>query len=259
MCQVKGGEERRSRWETQSSLPDRSIVPSSDRARSEIEKLGLVASALPAAPDVETVDVDLPRVAIFTTWSNTEKVGWVRLAFDRFEIPFDLIHKDHVKQGNLRSKYDVIVMPHQGNSAKSIVYELPKLSKPLPYRKSEQFKSFWLLHRDRRCAWRDGDRRCRGVPAVRGRRGPARHDGDREQLSSGVRPGEGRGHAGDAARFLRAGPVRPEHCADAVAPRDVRVYAEDAAGSVRRRAAAAGRSAAGLDGSGTVYARTSPG
>lgn len=88
------------------------------------------------------VDVDLPRIAVFTTWSNTEKVGWVRLAFDRFEVPFDLIHKDHVRQGNLRAKYDVLVMPHQGNSGKSIVYEQPKLSKPLPYRKSEQFKSF---------------------------------------------------------------------------------------------------------------------
>jgi Zinc carboxypeptidase len=118
------------------------IIPASDRARQEIEKLGLVATALSAAPTVETVDVDLPRIAVFTTWSNTEKVGWVRLAFDRFEIPFDLIHKDHVKQGNLRGKYDVIVMPHQGNSGKSIVYELPKLSKPLPYRKSDKFKSF---------------------------------------------------------------------------------------------------------------------
>ena len=119
------------------------IVPASERARTEIEKLGLVATAMPAAPpDVATVNVDLPRVAIYTTWSNTEKVGWVRLAFDRFEIPFDLIHKDHVKQGNLRAKYDVIVMPHQGNGGKGIVFEQPKLSKPLPYRKSEQFKSF---------------------------------------------------------------------------------------------------------------------
>jgi hypothetical protein len=118
------------------------IVPASDRARSEIEKLGLVAVALSSAPDVATVDVDLPRLAIYTTWSNTEKVGWVRLAFDRFEIPFDLIHKDHVRQGGLRAKYDVIVMPHQGNGGKSIVYELPTLSKPLPYRKSDQFKSF---------------------------------------------------------------------------------------------------------------------
>ena len=54
---------------------------------------------LASAPDVETVDVDLPRIAMYTTWANTEKVGWVRLAFDRWEIPFDLIHKDHVQSG----------------------------------------------------------------------------------------------------------------------------------------------------------------
>ena len=118
------------------------VVPASDRAKREIESLGLVATALPEAPGVAMVNVDLPRLAIFTTWSNTEKVGWVRLAFDRFEIPFDLIQKDQVRQGNLRAKYDVILMPHQGNSGKSIVYELPKLSKPLPYRKSDQYKSF---------------------------------------------------------------------------------------------------------------------
>ena len=118
------------------------IIPSSSRARQEIEKLGVMATAMASAPAVATVDIDLPRIAIFTTWSNTEKVGWVRLAFDRYEIPFDLIHKDHVKQGNLRAKYDVIVMPHQGNGGKSIVYEQPKLSKPLPYRKSDIYKSF---------------------------------------------------------------------------------------------------------------------
>ena len=87
-------------------------------------------------------NVDLPRIAMYTTWANTEKVGWVRLAFDRWEIPFDLIHKDHVQAGaNLRGKYDVIVMPHQTNNGKSIVYEQPKLSKPLPYKKNDKFKS----------------------------------------------------------------------------------------------------------------------
>ncbi len=120
------------------------IVPVSDRARKEIEGLGLQARAVRELPaDVKTVDVDLPRLAMYTTWANTEKVGWVRLAFDRFEIPFDLIHKDHVQAGaNLRSKYDVIVMPHQTNNGKSIVYEQPKLSKPLPYKKNDRFKSF---------------------------------------------------------------------------------------------------------------------
>ena len=120
------------------------IAGNAERVRKEIESLGLVATAVATAPQVETVDVDLPRLAIFTTWSNTEKVGWVRLAFDRWEIPFDLIHKDHVKQGNLRARYDVIVMPHQGTSGKSIVYEQPKLSKPLGYRRNDRFKSFGM-------------------------------------------------------------------------------------------------------------------
>ena len=42
---------------------------------------------------------------------------------------------------NLRSKYDVIVMPHQSQNGKSMVYEQAKLSKPLPYKKSDKFKS----------------------------------------------------------------------------------------------------------------------
>jgi hypothetical protein len=121
------------------------IESASDRVKKEVESLGLVATSLSSAPAVDTFDADLPRIAMYTTWSSTEKPGWVRLAFDRWEIPFDLIHKDHVQPGaNLRSKYDVIVMPHQGNNGKSIVFEQPKLSKPLPYKKSSQFKSLGM-------------------------------------------------------------------------------------------------------------------
>ena len=121
------------------------VDAASDRVRKEIAALGLVATAATAAPSVETVDVDLPRIAVYTTWSSTEKPGWVRLAFDRWEIPYDLIHKDHVPAGaNLRSKYDVILMPHQGNNGKSIVYEQPKLSKPVAYKKNDKFKSLGM-------------------------------------------------------------------------------------------------------------------
>ena len=121
------------------------VESAGDRVQKEIASLGLVATAVASAPSVETVNLDLPRIAMYTTWSNTEKVGWVRLAFDRWEVPYDLIHKDHVQAGaNLRSKYDVIVMPHQTNNGKSIVYEQPKLSKPLPYKKNDKFKSMGM-------------------------------------------------------------------------------------------------------------------
>jgi hypothetical protein len=120
------------------------IEGAGDRVRREVEALGLTAAAMAAKPSVATVDVDLPRVAVYSTWMNTEKVGWVRLAFDRFEVPYDLIYKDQAKQGNLHGKYDVIVMPHQTNSGKSIVYEAPKTSRPLPYRKNDRYKTFGM-------------------------------------------------------------------------------------------------------------------
>ncbi|HEX6214062.1 MAG TPA: M14 family zinc carboxypeptidase, partial [Vicinamibacterales bacterium] len=140
-----GGGDRTEEYPAGSLVITTSNPAQRERVRKEIESLGLVASSLTGPVSGETVDVDLPRVAMYTTWANTEKVGWVRLAFDRFEIPFDLIHKDHVQTGaNLRSKYDVIVMPHQTNNGKSVVYEQPKLSKPLPYKKNDKFKSFGL-------------------------------------------------------------------------------------------------------------------
>ena len=121
------------------------IESAADRVKKEVESLGLLATATASAPSVATSEVDLPRIAMYTTWANTEKVGWVRLAFDRWEVPFDLIHKDHVQTGaNLRNKYDVIVMPHQTANGKSIVYEQPKLSKPLPYKKNDKFKTMGM-------------------------------------------------------------------------------------------------------------------
>jgi hypothetical protein len=55
-----------------------------------------------------------------------------------------LLYKDQVKQGNLRAKYDVIVVPHQTSGGKGIVYEAPKTSRPLAYRKNGTFKSFGM-------------------------------------------------------------------------------------------------------------------
>ena len=65
-----------------------------DKLKSTVEPLGLIAVALPAAPTVAMHDVDLPRLAIYSTWGSTQEVGWVRYAFDKFETPFGLIFKD---------------------------------------------------------------------------------------------------------------------------------------------------------------------
>jgi hypothetical protein len=109
------------------------------QVKTAIEPLGLTAAAVAAMPDVVKHDVDLPRLAMFTTWGNTQEVGWVRHAFDTFKVPFDLIYKERIKEGNLRAAYDVILIPNQGRSGKGLVFDIESKGKPIPYTKTDQF------------------------------------------------------------------------------------------------------------------------
>jgi hypothetical protein len=123
------------------------LLESSARAKSEIEKLGLEAVAVAQAPGGRKHMVDLPRTAVFSTWGSTQDVGWVRYAFDHFEVNYDLIYKERVRKGNLRASYDVIVIPNQGGrgGSKSLVFDIePKAGRPLAYTKSPEFPSLGM-------------------------------------------------------------------------------------------------------------------
>ncbi len=104
-----------------------------------VKRLGLEATGLVSMPEIATVPVDLPRLAMFTTWGRTQEVGWVRHAFDTFGIPYDLIYKERIRQGTLRAAYDVILIPNQATTGKSLVYDVERKAGPLAYRKDPQF------------------------------------------------------------------------------------------------------------------------
>jgi hypothetical protein len=116
------------------------IGPGADlaAARAAVEQLGLTAAALASAPPVALHDADLPRVAIYSSWGNTQETGWYRHAFDQFGIPFDLIFKERARKGNLRADYDVIVMPAQP-AGRAAVYAAPA-ARPVPYQKTDKYK-----------------------------------------------------------------------------------------------------------------------
>jgi hypothetical protein len=102
--------------------------------------LGLTAIGLPDKPSVRTHEAALPRVAIYSTWGSTQNVGWVRYAFDQSETPYQLIFTEQVRAGNLRAKYDVIIIPSQGRTAKDVVYDIPVYGPPLPYTKTARYR-----------------------------------------------------------------------------------------------------------------------
>jgi hypothetical protein len=103
-------------------------------------KLGLDVVALTAQPTIPLHDAALPRVAMFSTWNGTQDVGWVRFAFDQYKVPYDLIFKERVLQGDLARDYDLILIPNQVRSTKQLITDIPKGPIPLAYTKTAQFK-----------------------------------------------------------------------------------------------------------------------
>jgi hypothetical protein len=60
---------------------------------------------------VKTYNQKSPRVALYKSWTASMDEGWTRWLFEQFEFPFTNIHDAEVKAGNLRQRFDVLVIP----------------------------------------------------------------------------------------------------------------------------------------------------
>ena len=107
------------------------------KIRASINELGLTAYAT-AAPIVKTHPLTTPRIGYVHTWQRTQDEGWVRAALDHYSIPYTYFSDQKLRDGNLRSKYDVIIFPSVGGSSVATVNGIPKTgTDPIPYEKSK--------------------------------------------------------------------------------------------------------------------------
>jgi hypothetical protein len=98
---------------------------------------GFSAWGVVEIPDVPVHEISVPRVALMHTWQTTQTEGWVRVALDELEIPYDYISVHDVRDNpKLREKYDVILFGPSSGSALSIVQGVTG-DKPIPWKKSE--------------------------------------------------------------------------------------------------------------------------
>ena len=76
--------------------------------KTDLEKLGPVMR--PAAP---------PRLGLYQPWTANADEGWTRLVLEQFGFPYASVHNAEAIAGNLRDRYDCLVLPSA--SAKSIL------------------------------------------------------------------------------------------------------------------------------------------
>ncbi|MEO7963146.1 MAG: M14 family zinc carboxypeptidase [Gemmatimonadaceae bacterium] len=116
------------------------IIANADRARleSSLKELGLSAWATNTAPTVTAHDLDIPRIGYVHAWQRTQDEGWVRAALDTYGVTYTYLADQKLREGDLRSKYDVIIFPHVGGNSISQINGIAKTSAtPLPYKKTD--------------------------------------------------------------------------------------------------------------------------
>lgn len=93
---------------------------------SEVRRnLGLASSNGEASPIKNPIKKPM-RIGLYKGWMASSDEGWTRWLFDTYNVPYESLRDSVVRAGNLRSRYDVIVLPSQraneiieGNSAGS--------------------------------------------------------------------------------------------------------------------------------------------
>jgi hypothetical protein len=60
-----------------------------------------------------------PRVGLYKSWIASMDEGWARFVLEQFEVPYQSLYDKDVRAGNLRVRFDAILLPDQ--SAKEII------------------------------------------------------------------------------------------------------------------------------------------
>ncbi|MEO5959138.1 MAG: M14 metallopeptidase family protein [Opitutaceae bacterium] len=104
-------------------------VPDRGAARAIVEKtaaeFGFDARAVSARPAGEAIRLAPARIALWDRYGGSMPSGWLRLIFEQFEFPFDVIYAAQIDAGKLREKYDAIVfvggaIPAPGENATAL-------------------------------------------------------------------------------------------------------------------------------------------
>ena len=73
-------------------------------------ELGVNAAAATTRPSGGLVKLRTPRIALWDRYGGSMPSGWTRWILEQRKIPFDVVYASQLDAGDLRAKYDVIIL-----------------------------------------------------------------------------------------------------------------------------------------------------
>jgi hypothetical protein len=61
--------------------------------------------------ELTTAPVKAPRVGLYKPWAASMDEGWTRFILDQYEFKYATLDNSGMKNKNLRSRFDVIILP----------------------------------------------------------------------------------------------------------------------------------------------------
>lgn len=91
------------------------IVEKSSKNAEKIDKILKTLIVQPVLlkkqPDVKTIALELPRLAIYETYFHDMEAGWTRFLFDQYGLHFTVLKADNFGKTDLIKNFDVLIFP----------------------------------------------------------------------------------------------------------------------------------------------------
>jgi hypothetical protein len=72
--------------------------------------LGVSFTGMTSRP-TDAIKLQAKRIALYDQYGGSMPSGWTRLEFENFEIPYTVVYPKDLDAGNLKSKFDVLILP----------------------------------------------------------------------------------------------------------------------------------------------------
>ena len=93
--------------------PEKGAFAVSGLSRTALNTLtgNLAISAVASPAPVHTIPLKQARIGLYRPWNPSIDEGWTRWILENYHFPFKSLYNAEIRSANLRSRYDVIILP----------------------------------------------------------------------------------------------------------------------------------------------------